>query len=124
MDIEQPALLDQLDKHPQVRAALEASGLGTPLDPARLDAAIVRLGGPIGRPITQAVSRAVYEWAASVDGIGYWSRLDPSERCWAVYDHVPVSVSVTLLDPANPEHRAAVRSVAHRFEINLPQRWA
>lgn len=123
VDIEEPALLDQLDKHPQVRAALDASGLGTPLDPARLDAAIIRLGGPVGRPITQAASRAVYEWVPGVDGIGYWSRLDSAERCWAIYDHVPVDVTVTALDPANHEHRDTVRSVAHRFEITLPPQW-
>ena len=123
VDIEQPALLDQLDKHPQVRAALDASGLGTPMDPARLDAGIIRLGGPIGRPITQAVSRAVYDWVPGADGIGYWSRLDSGERCWAIYDHVPVSVTVSRLDPADAGQREAVRLVAHRFEISLPPDW-
>lgn len=123
VDIEQPDLLDRLDKHPQVRAALEASGLGTPLDPVRLDAGIIRLGGPVGRPITQAASRAVYDWVPGVDGIGYWSRLDPRERCWAIYDHVPVSITVTPLAPANPQHRDAVQSVARRFEIILPAPW-
>ncbi len=123
VDIEQPELLDRLDKHPQVRAALDASGLGTPLDPARLDTAIIRLGGPVGRPLTQAVSRAVYEWVQGVDGIGYWSRLDSRERCWAIYDHVPVSVAVAPLGPAHNEHREAVRSVARRFEITLPTQW-
>ena len=123
VDIEQPALLDHLDKHPLVRAALDASGLGTTLDPARLDAAITRLGGPVGRPITQAVSRAVYDWVPGVDGIGYWSRLDSGERCWAIYDHVPVSVTIAMLDPTSGEHREAVRSVARRFEITLPPQW-
>lgn len=123
VDIEEPGLLDRLDKHPHVRAALDASGLGTPLDPARLDAGIIRLGGPVGRPITQAASRAVYDWVPGVDGIGYWSRLDASERCWAIYDHVPVTVTVVPLDPANEKHRETVQSVARRFEIALPPRW-
>jgi hypothetical protein len=123
VDIEEPELLDDLDKHPRVRAALDGSGLGTPLDPARLDAAIIRLAGPIGRPITQAVSRAVYEWVPGVDGIAYWSRLDSSERCWAIYDHVSVSVSAIPLDATNREHLDAVRSVARRFEIVLPPLW-
>jgi RES domain len=123
VDIEAPALLDHIDKHPRVRVALDASGLGTPLDPARLDAGIIRLGGPIGRPITQAVSRAVYEWVHSADGIGYWFRLDSAERCWAIYDHVPVTVTVTALDPALDEHRRAVQAVAARFELNLPAPW-
>lgn len=123
VDVEEPELLDRLDKHPEVRGALDASGLGTPLDPARLDAGIIRLGGPVGRPITQAVSRAVYEWVPGVDGIGYWSRLDAGERCWAIYDHVPVSVAVTPLDRDNRAHKEAVRSVARRFEIALPPEW-
>jgi hypothetical protein len=124
VDIETPATLDQLDKHPRVRAALDASGLGTPLDPARLDTAIIRLGGWVGRPITQAASRAVYDWLVGVDGIGYWSRLDPRERCWAIYDHVPVDVTVGPLDPNFDEHRDAVRAIAARFEIVLPRQWA
>jgi len=124
VDIEQPSLLDRLDRHPRVRAALAASGLGTPLDPARLDAGIIRLGGPVGRPITQAVSRAVYEWLPGVDGVGYRSRLDPAERCWVIYDHVPVTVMVTPLDPGRTDHREAVRAVAARFEISLPPDWA
>jgi hypothetical protein len=89
VDLDDPPTLDHLDKHPRVREALDNSGLGTALDPARLDAGIIRLGGPVGRPITQAVSRAVYEWARGVDGVGYWSRLDSAERCWGIYDHVP-----------------------------------
>jgi hypothetical protein len=123
VDVESTDLLDDLDKHPAVRAALEASGLGTPLDPARLDTAIIRLGGPIGRPITQAVSRAVYEWQAGVDGIGYRSRLDPTERCWAIYDHVPVTVTVSPLSADDPAIKNAVRAVAARFEILLPTIW-
>jgi hypothetical protein len=124
VDIEQPELLDLLDTHPQVRAALEASGLGTRAEPARLDAGVIRLGGPIGRPVTQAAARAVYELVTGVDGIGYWSRLDSTEHCWAIYDHVPVDLTVIPLDPANREHHDAVRAVAGRFEITLPPTWA
>ncbi len=116
VDIEQPSLLDRLDRHPRVRAAHEASGLGTPLDPARLDAGVIRLGGPVGRPSTQAVSRAVYEWMPGADGLGYRSRLDPAERCWVIYDHVPASVTVTSLDPGRTDHREAVRAVAARHD--------
>jgi hypothetical protein len=53
-----------------------------------LDTALIRLGGDVGRPITQAVSRALYELHPEVDGIAYWSRIGPSERCWAIYGHV------------------------------------
>jgi hypothetical protein len=59
----------------------------------------------------------------SADGIGYWFRLDSAERCWAIYDHVPVTVTVTALDPALDEHRRAVQAVAARFELNLPAPW-
>ena len=66
------------------------------------DAALIRLGGDVGRPITQAVSRALYELHPEVDGIAYWSGIDPSERCWAIYGHVPVDVSITDLSAENP----------------------
>lgn len=124
VEIEDLDLLNALDKHPAVRAALDVSGLGTPLDPARLDSGIIRLGGPIGRPITQAVSRAIYEWRTSVDGIGYRSRLDSDERCWAVFGHVPVNVTITSLDPTDRDTRSVVRAVAARLEIALPDPWA
>ena len=124
IDSEDPELLRDLNKHPSVHAALLQSGLGTKLTPVFLDAAIVRLGGPVGRPITQAVSRAVKEWLPWCDGIAYWSRLDPQERCWAIWDEVPVSITSEPLDPANPEHRAAVRSVSALYEIDLPDDWS
>ena len=124
VDIDDPVVLDHLDGHPRVRQALNSSGLGTPLDPARLDSGIIRLGGPVGRPITQAVSRAAYEWIQGVDGIGYWSRLDSTERCWALYDHVPVEIAVSPLNPASAEHRRQVQTVSARFQIALPDSWA
>lgn len=123
LDIDAADVLVEFDKHPSVRTALDTSNLGTPLAPARLDAGIIRLTGPVGRPITQAVSRAIREWRPDVHGLAYWSRLDSTERCWAVYDHVPVTVSVTPLDPSVKGHRAAVREVAALLEILLPVQW-
>jgi RES domain len=122
IDIDDPNVLDQLDKHPAVRQALEESGLGTDLDPARLDAGVIRIGGPVGRPITQAVARAVLDWLRG-DVIAYWSRLDSSERCWAIYDHVPVDVSESTLNAGDPTIYAAVTDVAARFEIPLSEPW-
>lgn len=115
-----------LDKHPLVRAALDAApGLGTTHSPARLDEGIIRLSGPIGRPITQAVSRAVYdEWLPDAGGLGYFSRLDDRERCWALREGKPVQVDVQPLTPDNGEQRQAVRSVAAMLEIPLPDLWS
>ena len=91
VDIHDAELLVMLDKHPLVRAALDATpGLGTTLSPARLDEGIIRLSGPIGRPITQAVSRAVQEWLPDAGGLGYFSRLDDRERCWALRERTLV----------------------------------
>src|SRR3954451_11762846 len=73
VDVEHAEMLDALDAHPDVRTALDHSGLGTADDPVRLDAGVIRLSGPVGRPISQAVSRAIYEWITGVDGVGYWS---------------------------------------------------
>ena len=123
VDVEHAPMLDALDAHPDVRTALDHSGLDAPDEPARLDAGIIRLSGPVGRPISQAVSRAIYEWINGVDGIGYWSRLDSTERCWAVYDHAPVRVEVVALDPHDAGHKKAVASVAMRYGIPLPKNW-
>ena len=104
IDIHDAQLLVILDKHPLVRAALDAAtGLGTSLTPARPDEGIIRLSGPIGRPITQAVSRAVYEWLPDAGGLGYFSRLDDRERCWALREGTPVQVDVQPLTPDNAE---------------------
>lgn len=123
-DVNTPLLLVHLDKHPMVRAALERSLLGTALTPARLDEAIVRLGGPVGRPITQALGRAVREWLPDARCLAYYSRIDDRERCWALWDTTPVSVHVAPLSREDAHHRQAVRRVAALLEIRLPTSWA
>ena len=118
IDIERDELLVGLDKHPRVRAALAT------LDPAaRLDVAWVRLGGTIGRPVSQAVGVAVREWIPDALGIGYRSRLATDEPCWALWESTGVSVTSVALDPADPIHRDAVRTVAAAYEIDLPVIW-
>jgi hypothetical protein len=107
-----------------VRQALEDSPLSSALVPARLDGAVIRLPGAVGRPITQAVSRALWEWEPDLDLFCYESRLDDEERCWAIYDRCSVtSALLGPLDPSKADHLAAVRSVAALFEIDLPDNW-
>ncbi len=98
VDIESADLLIDLDLHPLIRAAIENSPLSDGAFPVRLDAGLIRLGGDVGRPITQAVSR----------GCG----------------HVPVDVVIADLSADDPQHRAAVRDVAALLKVPLPPAWA
>jgi RES domain len=123
VDIEAADLLVDLDTFPLVREAIENSALRDGDAVVHLDAGIIRLGGDVGRPITQAVSRALHELHPEVDGIAYWSRIDPSERCWAIYGHVPVDVSVRELSADNPVHRRAVQEAADLLKVPLPPTW-
>jgi hypothetical protein len=50
VDVHDPLLLADINKHYQVVAALEASELGTALNPATLDEGVIRLGGPRANP--------------------------------------------------------------------------
>jgi len=123
VDIHDAALLVRLDKHPTVRAALEPSGLGTPLNPARLDEGVIRIGGPIGRDITQAVSRALRDWEPEYAGLAYRSRLDDEEWCWAIWDDATVEIDVEDLTPEHRFHRRAVHHAGRVLEIGLPAQW-
>jgi hypothetical protein len=118
VDVEHDQALIALDKHPSVRAAIE------PLDPSgRLDTGHVRLGGPHGRRITQAVGTAVREWLPAALGVGYHPRLATDEACWAIWEGTQVDVLSTPLDPSNEQHRHAVNRVAALFEIGLSPTW-
>jgi hypothetical protein len=123
VDIHDAALVVRLDKHPDVRAAMEASRLGTALNPARLDEGVIRIGGPIGRDITQAVSRALRDWEPDYVGLAYRSRLDDGEWCWAIWDDAIVEIEVEDLTPEHRFHRRAVQHVARLLEIRLPSEW-
>lgn len=117
-------LLVELDAHPAVQSILGASGLGTPDDPARLDEATIRLAGPVGRRITQAVSRALYEREPRPAGLAYRSRLDDAERCWALYGETLVRFGpAAWLSVEDPSHIDAVRAVANLYELPLPAVW-
>ena len=119
VDVEHDAALVAFDKHPAVCAALERLDRS-----ARLDVAYLRLGGHLGRPVSQSVGVAVREWLPEALGIGYRSRLATDEPCWAIWEHVNVEVTSIPLDPGNAQHADAVRTVAARYEIRLPNAWA
>ena len=123
VDIEAADLLVDLDVHPLVREAIDNSPLSDGDIPVHLDGGLIRLGGDVGRPITQAVSRTLYEQHPEVDGIAYWSRIDSSERCWAIYGHVPVDVAIGDLSVDDPVHREAVRAAATLLKVPLPPAW-
>jgi hypothetical protein len=123
VDVDAAETLVALDKHPGIRDALDASRLGTPVKPARLDGAIVRLAGPVGRPITQAIAAAVHEWWPETNALACHSRLDDGEQCWAIYGHTPVDFDTVPLTPSDESHRDAVRAAATLFEIALPDPW-
>lgn len=118
VDVEHAAALVALEKHPAVRAAVEELDRS-----ARLDVAYLRLGGHLGRPVSQSVGVAVREWLPEALGIGYRSRLATDEPCWAIWERVTVDITSTPLDPANPQHREAVRAVVAGYEIGLPAGW-
>jgi len=124
VDVDRSPLLVELDKHPLVRDALRRSPLSGDDYVAHLDHAIIKLGGPVGRPITQAVSRAIREWHPEIGGLAYESRIDRDERCWAVYEETRVRFAESEpLDPANPSHRVAMASAAQLLQIALPPEW-
>ena len=105
-----------LNKHARVRRALADSGLGKQGSPAVLNDETIRLGGAQGRPITQAVSRVVFDETPAV-GIRYVSRLDATEPCWAVFDWVEMKFSKTT--PINAQD-AALKSAALSLGLTLP----
>lgn len=133
VDVYNSRLLVALDGHPRVRAALQRTELRAAVAPdglgadnrVHLDQGVVRLAGAVtGRPVTQAISRALYE-TRRVHGLAYKSRVDDAERCWALYPHVEIDhANVTRLDPAEPTHTAAVREAATFLRIALPGHWA
>lgn len=119
-------LLRELDKHPLVINQLAKSPLSPGSYRQRLEPGVMGLGGPIGRAITSAASRALYEVAPGATGWRYPSRLDASEECWALYaDRVRVSYDPPQpLNRADPLHRAAVRAAAAYLEVPLPDSWS
>lgn len=116
VDVADPETHQTLGRHGRVRLALDASGLGATGIPAQLDEGTIRLGGPRGRLITQAVSRVVFA-ETEFSGIRYTSRFDVREECWAVFDSVHILFSdpepISLTDPD-------LRDAAHILGVRLP----
>jgi hypothetical protein len=126
VDVTDADVLAELNARPRVRAALlthlAAESLG---DNPRLDGGTIRLAGPLGRGITQAVSREIYEDAAHYAGIAYSTRFDDHEQCWALYDdRVIVQFDGEQpLDALNTDHIQALNSVAVTYRLVLPPNW-
>ncbi|MCU7827419.1 hypothetical protein, partial [Kitasatospora sp. DSM 101779] len=126
-DVSDWTMRSALGKDARVRAAIhEFDGLvGNPADRvSALDGALIRLAGKVGRRITQAVSRAVYEQVQYL-GIVTNSRWDDRKRCWAVFGEVEATVEeIEPLDPNNEEHRTAVAKAAALHGFPLPAEWS
>lgn len=130
VDVDHPRALALLNRRTRVRQALSLpaaiKALGTN---ATLDQATIKLAGPVGRPITQAVSREIYEAHSSASrdyvGIAYTTRFDRSEPCWAVFDdHVALDWdSVSLLNVLDPTHLQPINDVAQLYDLELPPNW-
>jgi hypothetical protein len=118
-------LLARLNNHPAVRTALNtAVKVGACPPPGELDGGTIRLSGTVGRAITQAVSRALYEEDPRPTALAYRSRLDDEETCWALYDHARVTFTNPIkLQATFPEHLRAVRAAAVLYAIELPAPW-
>lgn len=115
VDVADVSMQSQLGGHPAIRTALDEADLGTAQNPAQLDEATIRLGGSRGRPITQAISRVVFEETTAA-GIRYTSRIDTSEECWAVFEATP-------LDFDDPEpvvlEDTDLREAAQQLHVSL-----
>lgn len=114
-----------LGQHPDVRHALSlVKEAGAHVAP-ELDEATIRLSGPLGRGVTQAVSRAIYDHHPRPDGVTYRSRLDDDERLWALYGFVSVTFdSEKPLSPDDESHAEEVVSVAALWDLPLPAHWS
>jgi hypothetical protein len=126
IDVTNPELLAALNQLPRIRAALRSDIVRSAIGPsARVDEGTIRLVGPAGRAITQAVSREVYDAPIHAVGISYISRFSIDERCWAVFD----DRIYTQFDPPVPLentdrlHLTAVNEVAEMYSLILPPNW-
>ena len=91
---------------------------------ALLDTPAVRLSSDLGRDLTRAASLVLRDLDPALGGIGYRSRHDDDEHCWAIYDHAPVQVSpAAALSADDEEHREALASVAALWNLLLPPPW-
>ena len=93
-------------------------------DEPHLDLRHILSGGANGRPITQAISRTIYQAYERPAGIEYPSRRALDVTCWAIYDRTPMHFDVVeRLDRHNPIHLSAVHRICHRYTIEMPTEW-
>ena len=127
--INDPTVQHELDKEPAVRAVLDTEDAQAAMLEAKgrrvhLDNAAIRLSSPTGRYITQACALALHDPQIRPDVIHYRSRHDDSEDCWAIYDHADVQIGAAEeLSPSIEAHAAALRSVAHLWDLPIPPAW-
>ena len=132
VDVTEADVLAELNGRERIQKALHLElALGDELaeqdlgPDARLDDATIRMTGPLGRVITQAVSREIHDDDAMFAGLSYVTRFDRNERCWAVFDD---RVQVTfdedeILDDHNIDHVQALDGVARTYRLDLPSDW-
>lgn len=129
VSINDPALHDELDEEPGVRAVLDSKDARAALLPTgavrvRMDNAAVRLASKTGRDITQACALALFDRSPPPDAIHYRSRHDDAEDCWAIYHHAEVVVSDSApLSPHVAEHVTALHDVAELWGLPIPPEW-
>lgn len=139
IDAYTPALINFLDTHPAVRAVLDNPDVHAALaaDPTappglpsslHLTVTLVRAAGEHGgRRVTQTIGRILFtEPDLALDGLAYGSRHDPTQRCWALRDHVTVAWPDTHpLDPSDPHQHDTLRAAARHLHLEelLPPAW-
>lgn len=124
-DVTNVDLLASLNERPRVRAKLSTTEARAALGSrARLDEGTIRLVGPVGRAITQAVSREIY--GAGLHGIAYKNRFDDDEQCWAVFDdrlQLSFDVDEPLDNTPDSQHLPSLNEAARIYELTLPPSW-
>lgn len=139
IDAYHPGLITTLDTHPAVRAVLDDPAVHAALTadptappalpaPLHLTVDLIRAAGEHGgRRVTQSIGRVLFtEPDPALDGLAYGSRHDPTQRCWALRDHVGVTWPDTHpLDPTDPHQRDTVQAAARRLHLEdlLPPAW-
>lgn len=122
VDVMNERLLADLDRTSKsVRKALRPLG-----GKQTLDRGTIQLGGDIGRGITQAVSRQLYEHPRTPAGISYISRFTENEECWAVFDdrvRVVFDAATPFMTPLDADHLEAVSAAATLLGLMLPPSW-
>lgn len=126
VDVSEAETLAALATVPSVQKVLRSDLVTSAFGPhVRLDLGTICAVGRAGRAVTQAVSQAIYMDPSRPSGIGYVTRFDKTERCWAVFDD---RARIDFSDPSpldywDAEVRSAARDVAKLYQLVLPADW-